>query len=58
MVRVRVGEAWVTLSSSSYTVDELEALVSCLKRVDRDLLKRLRVALADWMRKFEERRDR
>lgn len=54
-VRIRIGGAWVTLSSSSYTVDELEALGSRLKRVDAELLERFRAALADWMRKFEER---
>jgi hypothetical protein len=57
VVRVRIGEAWVTLSSSSHTIEELEVLVPRLKGVDAELLERLRVALADWMRKFEERRD-
>jgi hypothetical protein len=56
VVRVRLGESWVTLWSNSYTVQEVEALVPRLKRVDLDLLKRLKLALADWMSKFEERR--
>jgi hypothetical protein len=54
-VRVRIGDAWATLSSSSYSIEELEVLVSRLRRVDAELLERLRVALADWMRKFEDR---
>jgi hypothetical protein len=56
VVRVCIGEAWVTLWSNSHAVDEVEALVPHLKRVDPDLLKRLNLVLADWMRKFEERR--
>jgi hypothetical protein len=55
-VRVRVDDAWVTLSSSSYAIEELERLVPRLKRVDAELLGRLRAAFADWTRKFEERR--
>jgi hypothetical protein len=44
----------VTLWSNSYTVEEVEALVPRLRRVDPDLLKQLKLAAADWMRKFEE----
>jgi hypothetical protein len=54
VVRVRVRETWVTLWSNSYTVEEVEALVPRLRRVDPDLLKQLKLAAADWMRKFEE----
>jgi hypothetical protein len=57
VVRVRIDESWVALSSSSFTVDELEGLVPRLSRVDAELLDRLRRALADWMRRFEERQD-
>lgn len=57
VIRVRIGESWVTLWSNSYTVGELDPLVPRLKRVDPDLLDQLKLALADWMRKFEERRD-
>jgi hypothetical protein len=54
VVRVRVRETWVTLWSNSYTVEEVEALVPRLRRVDPDLLKQLKLAATDWMRKFEE----
>ncbi len=57
VVRVRIDDSWVTLSSNSYTIEELQALVPRLRRVDANLLERLRLALADWMNKFEERRD-
>jgi hypothetical protein len=57
VIRVRIDESWVTLWSNSFSLEELQALVPRLKRVDPDLLDRLRLALADWMRKFEERRD-
>ena len=57
MVRVRIDESWVALSSSSFTIDELEELVPRLSRVDADLLEGLRRALADWMRRFEEPQD-
>jgi hypothetical protein len=54
VVRVRAPESWVTLDSNSYTVEELEELVPRLKRVDPDLVKELKLAIWDWMKKFEE----
>jgi hypothetical protein len=53
VVRVRAPESWVTLHSNSYTVEELEALVPRLRRVDPDLVKELKLAAWDWMKKFE-----
>jgi hypothetical protein len=44
----------VTLDSNSYTVGELEGLVARLRRVDPDLVKELKLAIWDWMKKFEE----
>ena len=52
--RIRVPESWVTLWSNRYTVEEVEALTPRLRRVDRDLVKELKLAVWDWMRKFEE----
>ena len=52
VVRVRTPESWVTLDS--YTVEELERLVPRLRRVDPDLVKELKLAIWDWMKKFEE----
>jgi hypothetical protein len=54
VVRVRAPESWVTLDSNSYTVEEVEALVPRLRRVDPDLVKELKLAAWDWMKKFEE----
>jgi hypothetical protein len=54
VVRVRAHESWLTLWSNSYTVEEVEALVPRLRRVDPDLVEELKLAVADWMRKFEE----
>lgn len=54
VVRVRASESWVTISSNSYTVEELEALVPRLRRVDPDLVKEMKLAAWDWMKKFEE----
>jgi hypothetical protein len=54
VVRVRAPESWVTLDSNSYTVEELEGLVPRLRRVDPDLVKELKLAIWDWMKKFEE----
>jgi hypothetical protein len=54
VVRVRAPESWVTLDSNSYNVEELEALVPRLRRVDPDLVKELKLAIWDWMKKFEE----
>jgi hypothetical protein len=54
VVRVRTPESWVTLDSNSYTVEELERLVPRLRRVDPDLVKELKLAIWDWMKKFEE----
>ena len=54
VVRVRAPESWVTLDSNSYTVEELEGLVPRLMRVDPDLVKELKLAIWDWMKKFEE----
>lgn len=54
VVRVRAPESWVTLDSNSYNVEELEALVPRLRRVDPDLVKELKRAAWDWMKKFEE----
>ncbi len=56
VIRVRIGGSWVTLWSNRYTLQDLEALVPRLKRVNADLLQRLKLALTDWMSKFEERR--
>jgi len=54
VVRVRAPESWVTLDSNSYSVEELEGLVPRLRRVDPDLVKELKLAIWDWMKKFEE----
>jgi hypothetical protein len=54
VVRVRAHESWLTLWSNSYTVEEVEALVPRLRRGDPDLVEELKLAVADWMRKFEE----
>lgn len=54
VVRVRAPESWVTVWSNSYTVEEVEALVPRLRRVDPDLVKQLKLATWDWMKKFEE----
>lgn len=54
VVRVRAPESWVTLDSNSYTIEEVEALVPRLRQVDPDLVKELKVAAWDWMKKFEE----
>jgi hypothetical protein len=53
VVRVRAPESWVTLDSNSYTVEALEGLVPRLRRVDPDLVRELKRALWDWMKKFE-----
>jgi hypothetical protein len=44
----------VTIWSNRYTVEEVEALVPRLRRVDNDLVMKFKPAVADWMRKFEE----
>jgi hypothetical protein len=54
VVRVRAPESWVTLDSNSYTVGDLEGLVPRLRRVDPDLVKELKLAIWDWMKKFED----
>ena len=54
VVRVRAHESWVTIWSNRYTVEEVEALVPRLRRVDNDLVTKFKPAVADWMRKFEE----
>jgi hypothetical protein len=54
VVRVRAPESWVTIWSNSYTIEEVEALVPRLRRVDPDLVKELKLAAWDWMRKVEE----
>jgi hypothetical protein len=53
LVRVRAPESWVTIWSNSYTVEEVEALVPRLRRVDPDLVQVLKLAAAAWMKKFE-----
>lgn len=54
VVRVRAPQSWVTLWSNSYTVEEVEVLAHRLRRVDPDLVQELKLAVWDWMRKFEE----
>ena len=54
VVRVRAPESWVTLGSNSYAVEEVEALVPRLRRLDPDLVRELKLAIWDWMKKFEE----
>jgi hypothetical protein len=54
VVRVRAPESWVTICGNSYTVEELEGLAPRLRRVDPDLVKELKLAIWDWMKRFEE----
>jgi hypothetical protein len=54
VVRVRAHESWVTIWSNSYIVEEVEALVPRLKRVDEDLVRVFKLAVTDWIRKLDE----
>jgi hypothetical protein len=54
VVRIRAPESWVTLWSNRYTVEEVAALAPRLRRVDPDLVRDLKLAAWEWMRKFEE----
>lgn len=54
VIRVRAPESWVTVWSNSYALEEVEALVPRLRRVDPDLVRELKLATWNWMKKFEE----
>jgi hypothetical protein len=54
VVRVRAPESWVTIWSNSYTIEEVEALVPRLRQVNEDLVTKFKLAVAEWMRNFEE----